>query len=298
MQFRMLHFALHLHCAFADVVYWSLSLLKSLLVNCSMCAVNRHELDACSLWIEAMGKRALWVSCTLSKYLLSVMPDHILQFNPFVAKSFLKPRRGNEEIEEEELHPLDTAQPGPKNEVDGVFSREWQQWSFQQRHWWNNTVMGRSVLLNYRRVFIIRDGPLLAQEVFVAMKNFRRESEGVPFKVTATSIRDDGNNEFWKVLRFMFAVPDAIDNELNTCLDVPKSSIPLSRTLFARSTCSAMLPCDIYIYFFCTALAIEQRWADWLLLLQFRMTEIIACQMKSFAQVWVYLLHSTPLNLH
>ena len=94
-------------------------------------------------------------------------------------------------------------------------------------------------------------------------------------KVSAIDGREHGTEEYGKVLRFLYTVPEHVQDQLDTRSAVSKAGMDTARTLFgSEGSESSVLKAKIETHLSgaCQILAVGQRCADWFVLRQFRAT--------------------------
>ena len=178
-----------------------------------------------------------------------VMPEHLKKCHPFVARSFLKPFR-DEDIEDfesespptaEVVHepsaPRDTPSSEAVSPVPNAHNKQGIDSSVDGGT--TTTVDGQGTVgadqhlaSDRRHNFIIDDSPELGPESFFARKRVSKCARlGIP-KVSAIAVREYGTEKYGKLLRFLYTVPDHVQDRLNTWLAVPKAGMDTTRTLF------------------------------------------------------------------
>ena len=113
-----------------------------------------------------------------------------------------------------------------------------------------------------RHNFIIDDSPELGPESFFARKRVSECGRLVIQKVSAIAAREHGTEKYRKVLRFLYTVPEHVQDPLNTWLAVPKAGMDSTRTLFgSEGSESSVLKAKIETHLSgaCEILTVGQR---------------------------------------
>jgi hypothetical protein len=215
---------------------------------------------------------------------LFIMPEHLVQCHPFVAKSFLHAGRLDEdEIEREAVN--SSSEEGAENSVDSNAELEEEFEALAQN-------MRRS---NHPRSFVIDDDPVQPPSVFYATKKVRAPRmegrEAQREQIVAVAIRERGTEKFSKVLRFMHNLPEPMSRLTNTWIATPRPET-CAHLLFgawSKRNSPSQWPtpdensekCCVarHVMDRCQVLTIGQRCADWFILRRYRITGTIASQL-------------------
>lgn len=133
-------------------------------------------------------------------------------------------------------------------------------------------------MFDRQSAFIVDDNPQLEPEAFSASKSVTSQNSLMENrKVTAVAIREHGTEKFSKVLRFMYSVPDGVNNHFNRWVAVTKPGLELNHNLFGDKkqygAVEEMMKCaGEKVVENCNVLTVGQRCADWFILRQFRLT--------------------------
>lgn len=159
--------------------------------------------------IEELVRHCVWA--------ILVMPDHVLRCHPFVARSFLNVMRNEHD-------------PPPATEVpdsSGDSQEEQPAGAVQADDEGVGGVDLPPIVADRRRTFIIDDSPTQSQDFWTATKKLRvcQDDSSSPVTrsvVTTVAVRERGTDSYSRVLRFLYNVPTAMKDCLNSWVAVPK----------------------------------------------------------------------------
>lgn len=124
-----------------------------------------------------------------------VIIDHLLRVHPFVASSYLNPSEGDFEYDALLLEGVDGASLAAGENATAQIAEQPE----------TADRVAEIVKLDRRRAFVVYNDPQLGSHVIIATKSYgASSSERVgKNKVTAIAVREQGNEKFKKVLRFI-----------------------------------------------------------------------------------------------
>jgi hypothetical protein len=155
---------------------------------------------------------------------LFFMPEHLLYCRPFVAKSFPRAGRLDEDAEDGEELFLSDEDSGGGSQSRGVHEYEdGAVWSAEGAP--NSSILVRS---DRPRPFVIDDSPDQALSVFYATNQVRApglaglESQRQKAVAVAVAVRERRTDKFSKVLRFVHNLTELMSRLINTWIASPR----------------------------------------------------------------------------
>lgn len=210
--------------------------------------VGEEARNGCIVTADCGYRREAFREIIRSFGLLSVFSilQHLFCAHPYVLSSALNRHHEDQEVD------------GEEEELDDAHPR------VAERH-----LPDAERACDRQSSFVINDSPSMGQVAFAATKPLC-PSNVAQRRIKAVAIREHDTTKFWKVLRFMHALPQSIAKELDQWAVVPKPGVTTKDALFSGLEYMLMNISEARISQSCLPLTMDQQCADWFTLGKFR----------------------------